>query len=48
MVLSFEEWQELEQLKEQELAVWEQLRQSVEKVATSTYDAVYNAQTKEI
>ena len=48
MVLSFDEWQELQQLKEQEFAVWEQIRLSVERVATSTYDAVYNTQTKEI
>jgi hypothetical protein len=48
MVLSFEEWQELQQLKEQELAIWEQIRLSVERVAASTYDAVYNQQTKEI
>jgi predicted RNA-binding protein with PUA-like domain len=47
MVLSFDEWEELQQLKEQELAVWEQIRLSVNRVTTSTYDAVYNPQKKE-
>jgi hypothetical protein len=47
MVLTDEEWEELNRLKEQELAVWQQLAYVTDRVTTSTYDAVYNPQKKE-
>jgi hypothetical protein len=49
MVLTTQELAELRKLMDQEMQIWEQLQKLVTvRVATSTYDAVYKAQTKEI
>lgn len=49
MVLTTEELKELRKLMNQEMEIWEQLQKMITvRVATSTYDAVYNQQTKEI
>ena len=47
MVLTPEEREQLRQLQEQEIAIWQQLRAITERVA-DTYESVYKAQTKEI
>ena len=49
MVLTSKELAELRELLDKEMEVWEQLQKLVTvRVATSTYDAVYRQQTKEI
>jgi hypothetical protein len=49
MVLTTKELAELRELLDKEIEVWEQLHKLVTvRVAASTYDAVYNQQTKEI